>query len=341
MVYLDKFIAPFIDFVEESFADFDRHVFFCFGDEVAHHPLRRCSNILYKSDYRRASLAYFELGRLMYQSDKIILHGLWSEGVVRLLSIQPWLLKKCYWVIWGGDLYSFEFKERDLTWHINEIPRRIVIKRLGNLVTYVSGDVDLARRWYGARGKYRECLMYPSNLYKEHKVPMKSDNAIHIQIGNSADPTNEHFEMLQMLEPYKTENIRIYVPLSYGDSDHATRVAAEGKRIFGGKFVALTDLMPMAEYIEYLTKIDIAIFNHRRQQAMGNIITLLGMGKKVYLRKDVTSWSVFEKIGVKLYELQFFGLNEMDDQLAQKNMKIMRLRFSSLVLKEQWNRIFE
>lgn len=42
----------------------------------------------------------------------------------------------------------------------------------------------------------------------------------------------------------------------------------------------IVDFMDFNEYINFLSTIDIAIFNHKRQQGMGNIITLLGMGKK-------------------------------------------------------------
>ena len=34
------------------------------------------------------------------------------------------------------------------------------------------------------------------------------------------------------------------------------------------------------DYIQFLNQIDIAVFNHNRQQAMGTIRSLLGMGKK-------------------------------------------------------------
>ena len=46
--------------------------------------------------------------------------------------------------------------------------------------------------------------------------------------------------------------------------------------------------MPFNQYLEFLGKIDIAIFNHRRQQGFGNAITLLGLGKKVYLNSVST-----------------------------------------------------
>ena len=336
----EKFIEPFIEFLEGNVADFDRHVFFCLGDETLH-PLRRRPNILFQSDYRSAASAYFNLNRQMYKADKIILHGLWSEWVVRLLAIQPWLLRKCHWVIWGGDLYSYLVAGRDLRWHLNEIFRRIVIKRIGNLLTYVEGDVDLARQWYGARGQHLQCLMYPSNLCKEYVVSPKTDRTVRIQIGNSADPTNEQIEILELLEPYKNENIKIYGMLAYGSDEYAAEVAAYGKKIFAEKFIAVTEFMTLNEYNEFLGKIDIALFNHRRQQAMGNIITLLGMGKKVYLRKDISSWMVFESRGLKVFDVTSFRLEDTEVFDKENNMRLTRSAFSPAVLKEQWLEIFE
>ena len=335
----EKFIEPYIEFLERNVDGVDQHVFFCVGDETLH-PLRRRPNILFQSDYRSAASAYFNLNRQMYKADRIIIHGLWSDWLVRLLSIQPWLLRKCYWVMWGGDLYRYELAQRNLLWHLNEIPRRIVIKRIAYLLTYIEGDVELARRWYGARGQLRECLMYPSNLYKQHEIRPKADSTIHIQIGNSADPSNEHIEVLKLLEPYKNENIKIYGMLAYGSDDNAAKVSAYGKKVFGEKFVAVTDFMTLDEYNTFLGKIDIALFNHRRQQAMGNIITLLGMGKKVYLRKDISSWAVFASRGLRIFDITAFRLEDTENFDKENNMRLTQSAFSPAVLKEQWLEIF-
>ena len=338
--FAEKFIDPLFDFLDAEFEDFQKHILFCVGLETRH-PLRRRPNSRFISDYRRRSRAYFELVRQMYKADRIVLHGLWSQWVVRVLSIQPWLLSKCYWLIWGGDLYSYKFAKRTIRWRITEIPRRIVIPRIGHLVTYVEGDVNLARQWYGARGEYLECLMYPSNLYKAYDVPPKTDNTVHIQIGNSADPRNEHFEMLEMLKPYAGENIKIYAILSYGPDEHAAEVAEAGREIFGEKFIAITDFMASAEYIEFLGKIDIAVFNHKRQQGMGNIITLLGMGKTVYLRSDVTSWKMFEELGIRVLDIEAFDLSPADIMLHKDNPTLIKSFFSKDKLLDQLKEVFE
>lgn len=52
------------------------------------------------------------------------------------------------------------------------------------------------------------------------------------------------------------------------------KVIIKGKELFGEKFIPLTEFMTFEKYLEFLGSIDIAIFAHKRQQAMGNTITI-------------------------------------------------------------------
>src|SRR5690606_28770612 len=109
---------------------------------------------------------------------------------------------------------------------IREVSRRFVIQRVGHLVTYIPGDLELARKWYGARGKYHECLMYLSNTIGPQIEPVvlqevADRGSVNILVGNSADPTNNHIDSLQKLLSFKDHDLKIYAPLSYGDKSHA------------------------------------------------------------------------------------------------------------------------
>lgn len=340
IIFLDKFIDPFIHFLESNFEDFERHLFFLFGD-VAKYPIKKRSNIIFSTEAEITVKTYIELSMLMNRAEKIIIHGLWLNRVVQLLTLQPWLLDKCHWVIWGGDLYCYKLAKQDKAWRRKEIFRRFVIKRIGHLITYIEGDVNLARKWYGACGEYHECLMYPSNVYKGQDVIKKTCSTVFIQIGNSADTSGEHFEMLDILKPYKDEDISIYAPLSYGSKEYATKVTVAGNKIFGSKFIAINDFMPFDNYVKYLGAIDIALFNHKRQQAMGNIITLLGLGKKVYLREDITSWQTFSGLGIKLFNIKYVDLKSMKDEEILLNKKNIKQYFSDSLLLNQWKKILE
>jgi dTDP-N-acetylfucosamine:lipid II N-acetylfucosaminyltransferase len=343
VMHFDKFIAPFIDFVEAKLADFDRHLFFLFGRESLF-PVRRRSNVVFGSDFQIQSQAFLALAYEMNRAQKIILHGLFHQRVIELLALQPWLLKKCYWIIWGGDLYDHAFATRTPTWHWNEQFRRFVIKRAGHLVSFVRGDFELARKWYDARGEYHHCIAYPSNVFRKFAIPAKSGSTTSVQIGNSADPSNEHLEVLRMLEKFAGADIRVYAPLGYGgelDEHYTASVIAAGKSAFGDRFVAMTDFLPFDEYLNFLGKIDVAIFNHRRQQGLGNIITLIGLGKKIYLRSDVTSSATLREMGLVVHDIANLDLVPDDRAVAMRNQQIVEHEFSERELAMQLSHLFE
>src|SRR5690606_30619276 len=213
---------------------------------------------------------------------------------------------------------------------------------LGHLVTYIEGDVELARQWYGATGQYHECLMYPSNTYQDLPVPARkeTDHTINLLLGNSAYPSNNHLEILERLTPYRNQDIAIYTPLSYGKEDYASKVIEAGHNLFGDKFKPLTEFMPYEQYLTLLSRIDIAIFNHNRQQGMGNIISLLGLGKKVYMRKDVTPWGMFNNNGIIIHSVDQISLKPFSEHEKQHNISIMKNNFSIATLVSQLNALF-
>lgn len=334
---LDKFIPPFIDFVERNF-DFDRHVFVLIGD-IVKFPVQISSNIIHLNLDSR--IQYFSLLREMHLAHKIILHSIFFREIVRLLSYTPWLLAKCYWVMWGADLYHYQLRSRDAGEDRYERIRARVIRKMGHFVTTVKGDYELAREWYGAHGEYHECLAYPSNLYKEHIVQTANGAGLCILLGNSADPSNNHDELFERLIPFKSENVLMYCPLSYGQPEYAKRIAELGKELFGNKFIPLLEFMPFEKYLALLGQIDIAVFAHKRQQALGNTITLLGLGKKVHMRSDVTPWALFDQLGVEVFEFRKFDLSTLNDAVRKHNQARIKSHFSEATLVAQLHDIFE
>lgn len=333
-----KFTLPFRDLIHEYFAD-GRHKFIVYGD-ISRDALEPAADT---SIYPSLLKNFFAISKAMYCAEKIILHGLFSSHLLYILALQPWVLKKCHWVIWGGDLYVHETELKDRRWKKNEFFRRLVIRRIGHFLTYVPGDMALARLWYGAKGKYHKCLMYTSNIYKELVIPPKTDSVVSILVGNSGDPTNNHLDVFEKLSMNKTKDLMIYCPLSYGGTevDYAKQVAKKGAALFGDRFVALTEFIPFAEYLTLLGNIDIAVFAHNRQQGMGNIINLLGLGKKVYLRSDVTSWHLFDGLGVKVFDFHMLDLTEIDDRVQSENKIIVENFFSKAALLKQWQHVFQ
>jgi hypothetical protein len=339
---LDKFIPSFIEFVNENF-DASEHTFWVYGD-LERYPIALQGNVNYLGkDLFKSVKKTLMMFKDIQRKDRVILHSFHGIKMAALLMFTPWVLKKCYWFMWGGDLYQYQTGKRNLKWRLTELFRRPAIKRMGNFVTYIKGDYELAQEWYGCSGRLHECLMYTSNIYKKNIIDgdvAAPDGKKTILLGNSADPTNNHFSAFDILETYKNENIEIVVPLSYGVKSYAAEVVTEGQRRFGSKFVPLTDFMPFHQYLALLGKVDIAVFNHNRQQAMGNTISLLGLRKTVFLNKGTTQWRFFEEKGIHVLELQKFSLVSLSEDEKNDNEKKIEAYFSAENLTGQLGTVF-
>jgi len=324
----EKFMPPFIDFIDKHF-EISEHKFIYLDKLKYEYGLTKDHPIIWISKKKDILQFLYELNC----ATKIIIHGLFSKRLMQILFIQPWLYKKCYWVMWGGDFY---FPEKQ-TWL-----KKQTIKRLGHLVSMIRGEHKLAVKWYDTKGAYNEGFVsiYPSNLYKEYYIKDKMHSTINILVGNSANPTNNHLIIFEKLLKFKDEDIKIFVPLSYGDQIYAKMVIEAGEEKFGDKFIALTDFMPFEQYLDFLAKIDIVIFNHNRQQALGNTITLLGLGKKVYMRNDVTPWKMFQEKNIKVFDVSTLDLTLIDNETKVHNRKKVKEIFSEENLIKRLKELF-
>ena len=327
-------MIPFVEFVKINF-NTQEHVFMLSSENG--HLMPEAENVINLGKLPRA-LRYAQWLREIYRAEKVILHGLFDSRLIFLLMLQPWLLQKCYWVIWGGDLYDHQLGQKNFKWKLKQFLKQRIVHKFGHFITHIRGDYELAKKWYGAKGQWHECFLYTSNLYRDYPIEPKPHDGIHILLGNSATPTNNHLDALEKLRPFAHENIKIYCPLSYGDASYGDFVERTGIAIFGTRFIALRDFMPFDKYLEFLSDIDIAIFNHNRQQGIGNITTLLGLGKTVYMNRMVTSFRTFQHLGIEIGDIENFSVSH---KYNSKNAAKVTEYFSLNRLKEQWHAIFK
>lgn len=173
---------------------------------------------------------------------------------------------------------------------------------------------------------------------------------MNILVGNSATETNQHFEALDILAKFRDDNIRIYLPLSYGNADfreYGKRVADYAHSIFGDKAVPLTEKMAGDEYLRFLNTIHVGIFNNNRQQAMGNISQATLCGAKVYIRSDTSMWDHFKNLGYTLYKIedirQYTCLEELtcqDPEIVKRNSQIVKKLHDIDRKVKMWSEVF-
>jgi hypothetical protein len=339
LVEYQKFIPPFIELVEQEL-DFKRHHFY-FVHNGHQYNVNSKAKLTKNAKSENFIKFIWHLAIEAWSAEKIVIHGLFSSRLILALVLQPWIWKKCYWVIWGGDLYTHVLDVRTWRWHVKELFRRILIPKLGHLLTYIPGDVKLARQWYGAKGIYHECIMYPSNTYQSTPVILRKNSKLNILIGNSADSSNNHAEIIDKIKKLKCSSVKIIAPLSYGEKEYARQIAELGEREFGENFIAITNFMSHEEYLKILAGVDIAVFNHRRQQGMGNIISLLGMGKTVAIRSDVSTWEFLSDMGIVLRDTLNLDISMLSAAVIDSNVKIIQEKFTCKLLASQYRNILE
>ncbi|WP_028862345.1 TDP-N-acetylfucosamine:lipid II N-acetylfucosaminyltransferase [Psychromonas aquimarina] len=351
-----KFIRPFVNYINNNFNS-DEHLFLILNSQKERvNDIAGFSNIKIIRPYDssngfiRKMILFFKVPMsimlLFYyfsKSKKIYLHGLFDKKVILFLYIFNKFASKTNWIIWGGgDIDVPTDKENISLWY--KIAKKVKGSFSG-YITYLPGDYMLAKRLYNAKGEFYESLMYESNVFNYTELKSVNDDVVRIQVGNSADPANNHLEIFDSLQKFKQDNIKVYCILSYGEKPWSNgwtqKVINRGKELFGDKFIPIVDFMDFEIYLEFLSKIDIAIFAHKRQQAMGNTISLLGLGKKVYMRSDVTSWELFSSIGVKAFDVNDISLAGLALNEKENNIETIKNFFSKEKYYQQLKNLFE
>jgi len=259
----------------------------------------------------------FALYKKMRDADRVHLHGLFSFEVIVILALSRKIGKKSMWYIMGDDLYRAARKSTSLPGKLHMFFRTRAVRNLGMISTNIKGDYELAKKYFKCNPEFYR--IYPGSMnlgiYDSIKKTEKAAGApLRILLGNSATATNRHEDAFRLLSKYKNENIEIYAPLSYGNKDYGDRIEAAGKEIFGDKFIAMRDFMDRDKYMDFLGTVDIAVFAHDRQQAVGNIMPLLYLGKKVYISHNISTCGyLVDENDIKVYSYENIENESFED----------------------------
>ena len=253
------------------------------------------NNVFLIDDFKNIDLGNIKGG------DKLVLHGFYDRALIRFVYyIRRKFNKQLIVIAWGADIYNGRFLLKDRNASLREklsqlryeYYKRGIVKKANVFMTFASPDMEVLRKYYGAKGIHVDCL-YPSNvdivfLRELLKEDLKNPK-VRVMLGNSASRTNNHLEMLEVLFQYKGL-IEVICPLSYGDFDYARTVKSKGLELFGEDFKAIEEYYTPNNYTRLLNSVNIAIFNNNRQEATGNIEILGFLKKKIYLRSDTSLW---------------------------------------------------
>lgn len=284
---------------------------------------------------------YFVIFFAFLKYDKVFCHGLFDNRHNLVFLFAPFVNKKLYWILWGWDLYLYKHHGNGFKQRLAEFIRKLLFKRVRNVLTSIPGDFELFKLVYNNLAKHHVVRYYLPIRFSALKPSLKVWNVL---VGNSASATNNHVEAIErLISEIDLEYKTFYFPLSYGNKLIAENVIKIGNEKLKDYFVPITEYMQYDNYIDFLKRMDVAIMYHDNQEALGNIFQLLALGKKVYLRSETTHFVDLTEQGFKIFDANDH-LSSIDDLMstedALKNIKLVKKLYSEEKITKEWSKVF-
>lgn len=146
-----------------------------------------------------------------------------------------------------------------------------------------------------------------------------------ILIGNSGDSANNHLDIFETIKSVNWNDRLIYVPLSYGgNKEYREHIIQKGKEYFGDNFKPLTEFMSLDEYNKIIASCGFVIFNHIRQQGVGNIISLAHMGAKIFLNEKSPVYVFYKSLGMTIFSMEECNQETLASNLTEEQRQANR-----------------
>lgn len=252
--------------------------------------------------------------------DVVILHSLhkkWFRSILKIPKEIP-----VVWIGWGFDYYDIIFESRNALLLektrnvVNQLKSKkkgiledllkpskpSVINRINFFSPVIPEEFQMTKQKCLTNHFPDQCFWNYGNLEDNYTLNLSSDwvEGHSILLGNSASDTNNHLDVFDYL---KESQQRIVMPLSYGNLKYRDQVIVEAQSRFGKQAVCLVDFMPLDQYLKLISECGYVIMNHVRQQGLGNIITMLYLGAKIFLREENPVYQYLTSRGAVVFKI--------------------------------------
>ena len=173
--------------------------------------------------------------------------------------------------------------------YIRHLQLKPAIRRVNFFSAPLPDDYLILKNHLGSDFSATYVQLNYGNVHDTFAIGGEEVQGSNILVGNSATFTNNHIEVFNLLKNHDLSNRGVIVPLSYGDSAYRDIILSSGRKILGDKFHPIVDFLPLIEYNKIISTCSCAVMNSYRQQALGNIGSVLYQGAKLFLNsKNVT-----------------------------------------------------
>lgn len=250
-----------------------------------------------------------DLCRVSREFDYVVFHSLLHDNWLKsCLALHPAFRGKLVWIEWGGDLYRWRSRSGGLKAKLLDRVNRVLRENCQTVVCIFPPDQDFFRSEFpDSRTRVFYAPYCSGSIAPEYqnyspdsrlRESRSRGEPIYIQVGHSASPAIDHLHTLDALKRFSDQNIRIFLPLNYGDMDYADKVQRRAEELFPGKVICLREMLAPGDYFALLARVDIGIFHTFRQIALGNIQRMLFRNVKLYLPEQSVMYRYFSENGV-------------------------------------------
>lgn len=238
------------------------------------------------------------LNAYMHSEYVVFISLLQSNILLTTLAFLP--SRPTIWIAFGGDLYDKNY---------NSLVFNRLVKKVNIAIVSNEPEGQFVSKKFGIN-KTRVILMpvYHANgdplssyINPKQPSPKKYDKKINVLVGNNGYRSQRHPEILSLLLDRPSVG-QIGITCAYGDLEYIRALEAN----FGddGRVKFYKDFMKSEEYINYLAKFDIAIFNNERQQGIQTILILLALGKTIYICKENGAINLLSENSLHFFDVQ-------------------------------------
>ena len=295
----------FGQFCSENFGD---NQYFCpIGNENDVNKFTiKVKNSVYKIifDRKKVIKTFINMIKFIFFIDRydiIIWHSLlYNRYLLSFIALfKKNIIHKSIWMVWGGDLYDFKSGKKYLDFFYKKF-----VENLGGILVAFPGDREIIYNTFNYNGKiYEGYYGPPTNLgvLKYNAKQLNKNNYITIMIGHCAIESLNHIKYLKMFLKFRNNNIKIFLPLNYGDLNYAKKVVKYAKDNYNeDKLIILNKKIQLDVYLNYLYNVDICVLDEIRQIALGNLFVLLANDKSLYLNPKGVMYKYWKSIGLNI-----------------------------------------
>lgn len=227
---------------------------------------------------------------------------------------------------------------------------QLVLNKMTHIYHYNSFEIDLIRKEYKTSAT-RVPFMYPRfftvstfDQKKINNLSVDQDNdTIHALLGNSASPYLNHLDGLDLLPD--ASGLHVTLPLSYGNPTYNQILQEKLKGQASRGTTILDQYLAAEDYYNLLSRMHLYISPSIRSIGMGNITTMLALGKSVLLFPNNPGSAYLKQCGFHIEdlhrELSVSSLERIAQQVPHTaNQDLAQKLFSKEAIERNYKSIF-